>query len=213
VEIVGGKADAEFCYSVGGEAAAGKIFARRGAFRGAELFFEPGGRGFVKIEEFAALTMLGGFFGRGEVAFGEGDSAFLRDGADGLREADVFDFLNEGENIAVFVATDSDIAARGPVLSRALKALAEGYEFAAHHPAAAEQILIADNETALGNAKRIVDATGNATSSHFLDQAGVWGPETDADYRGLERILAGGHLIKTSPAISDLYTNALLPSG
>jgi ABC-type nitrate/sulfonate/bicarbonate transport system substrate-binding protein len=114
---------------------------------------------------------------------------------------------------AVFVATDSDIAARGPVLARALKALAEGYEFAAHHPAAAEQILIADNETALGNAKRIVDATGNATAVHFLDPAGVWGPETKADYAGLEKILAGGHLIKTSPAMSDLYTNALLPSG
>ena len=114
---------------------------------------------------------------------------------------------------AVFVASDSDIAARGPILARALKALAQGYEFAARHPAAAEQILIAANETALGAAKQITYATGNATAPHFLDKGGVWGPETDADYAGLERILAGGHLIKSSPALSAIYTNALLPSG
>ncbi len=112
---------------------------------------------------------------------------------------------------AVFVASDADIAARGPILARALKALAEGYEFAAHHPAAAEAILIADNRTALGNARRIIDATGNATAPHFLDTAGAWGPETDADYAGLEKILAEGHLIKKAPAMSSLYTNALLP--
>jgi len=111
---------------------------------------------------------------------------------------------------AVFVASDRDIATRGPILARALRALAEGYEFAARHPAAAERILIASNETALGNAKRIVDATGNATAPHFLDPAGVWGPQTDADYAGLEKILAGGHLIKNPPPMSALYTNALL---
>jgi ABC-type nitrate/sulfonate/bicarbonate transport system substrate-binding protein len=112
---------------------------------------------------------------------------------------------------AVFVASDAEIAARGPILARALKALAEGYEFAAHHPAAAEAILIADNRTALDNARRIVDATGNATAPHFLDTAGAWGPEDDADYAGLERILAAGHIIKVSPPVSALYTNALLP--
>jgi ABC-type nitrate/sulfonate/bicarbonate transport system substrate-binding protein len=112
---------------------------------------------------------------------------------------------------AVFVAGDADIAARGPILARALKALAEGYEFAARDPAAAERILISDNRTALDNATRIVDATGNATAPHFLDGAGVWGPETNADYAGLERILAGGKLIKRSPAVSALYSNALLP--
>ena len=113
---------------------------------------------------------------------------------------------------AVYVASDSDIAARGPILARALKALAEGYEFAAHHPAAAEAILIADNRTALGNAKAIIDATGNATAPHFLDRSGVWGPEDDSDYAGLERILARAHLIKRSPAVGSLYTNALLPA-
>jgi len=114
---------------------------------------------------------------------------------------------------AVYVASDHDIATRGPVLARALKALAEGYEFAAQHPAAAEKILIDDNQTALSNATRIIDATGNATAPHFVDSAGAWGPETDADYAGLERILAEGHVIKSSPPMSELYTNALLPAG
>ena len=75
-----------------------------------------------------------------------------------------------------------------------------------------EAILIADNRTALGNAKAIIDATGNATAPHFLDHAGVWGPEGDADYAGLERILARARLIKRSPPVGSLYTNALLPS-
>jgi ABC-type nitrate/sulfonate/bicarbonate transport system substrate-binding protein len=114
---------------------------------------------------------------------------------------------------AVFVASDREIATRAAILARALRALAEGYEYAAHHPAAAEQILIADNQTALGHAKQIVVATGSATAPHFLDKAGVWGPDTGADYAGLERILAGGHVIKSSPALGDLYTNKLLPSG
>ncbi len=114
---------------------------------------------------------------------------------------------------AVYVASDRDIAARGPILARALRALAEGYEFAARHPAEAERILIADNETALHNARRIIDATGNATAPHFDDSAGVWGPESDTDYAGLERILANAHVIKSSPPMSALYTNALLPAG
>jgi ABC-type nitrate/sulfonate/bicarbonate transport system substrate-binding protein len=114
---------------------------------------------------------------------------------------------------AVFVASDRDIAARGAVLRRALAALAQGYEFAAHHAASAEQILIADNRTALSNSKAIVDATGTATAPHFLDRGGLWGPESDADYAGLERILAAAHLIKTTPAVSSLYSNSLLPAG
>ena len=114
---------------------------------------------------------------------------------------------------AVYVASDKDIAARGPILARALKALAEGYEFAARHPAAAEQILIDANETALRNATKIVDATGNATAPHFVDGAGAWGPQTNADYAGLEKILANAHVIKGSPPMSELYSNALLPAG
>ena len=113
---------------------------------------------------------------------------------------------------AVYVASEREIATRGAVLRRALAALAKGYEYAAHHPAGAERMLIADNHSALGNAQRIVVATGNATAPHFLDPAGAWGPQSDADYAGLEKILAGGHVIKSSPAMSDLYTNALLPS-
>jgi ABC-type nitrate/sulfonate/bicarbonate transport system substrate-binding protein len=112
---------------------------------------------------------------------------------------------------AVYVASDKEISSNAAVLRRALKALAEGYEYATQHPAAAEQILIEDNRAALSSQKNIIVATGNATAPHFEDAAGVWGPQTNADYAGLEQILAKAGVIKQSPALSDLYTNALLP--
>ena len=114
---------------------------------------------------------------------------------------------------AVFVASDKTIASRGPALRGALTALAEGYEFAAKHPAAAEAILIKDNQTALGKSKQIVVATGNATAKTFLDAAGRWGPLSTRDFAGLEAILAKGGVVKGPlPAPHDLFTNALLPA-
>jgi len=114
----------------------------------------------------------------------------------------------------VFVASDDDIAKRGPALRGALRALAEGYEFAAANPSQAEQILIRENETALGKSQAIVRATGNATAPRFLDGSGRWGPMSDADFAGLEHILATGGLISgTLPPPTDLYTNSLLPAG
>jgi ABC-type nitrate/sulfonate/bicarbonate transport system substrate-binding protein len=112
---------------------------------------------------------------------------------------------------AVYVASDATIAKDGPALARALTALQEGYEWAAKHPAAAEQILIDENKAALKNARNIVVATGNATAKTFVNASGTWGPLTDTDFVGLAKILASGGVIKTIPAPSDLYTNALLP--
>ena len=77
------------------------------AFGGAELLFEPGGGGLVELEELAALAALGGFFGRGEFALGQRDAGFCATAADGFREADVFDFLDEGEDVAVLVAAEA----------------------------------------------------------------------------------------------------------
>jgi ABC-type nitrate/sulfonate/bicarbonate transport system substrate-binding protein len=115
---------------------------------------------------------------------------------------------------AVFVASDEDIAKRAGALKGALKALAEGYEFAAAHPQQAEATLIRENETALGKSHAIVMATGNATAPTFLDSAGRWGPMSDADFAGLEHILATGGLISGKlPAPAELYTNSLLPTG
>ncbi len=114
---------------------------------------------------------------------------------------------------AVYVASDDEIANRGPILRRALTALAEGYEYSVAHPAEAEQLLIRDNETALSKSTEIVQRTGDATVRQFLDPQGHWGPLTDEDFSGLTRILVGGGVVKgTAPAPSDLYTNALLPN-
>jgi hypothetical protein len=62
---------------------------------------------FVKLDEPAALTVLGGFFGRGEIAFGKRDAALLRDDFDGFRKADVFDLLDEGEDVSGLTATEA----------------------------------------------------------------------------------------------------------
>jgi ABC-type nitrate/sulfonate/bicarbonate transport system substrate-binding protein len=113
----------------------------------------------------------------------------------------------------VFVASDSTIAKRASALRRTLTALAQGYEYSAKHPAEAERILIAANQTALGKSVKIVTATGNATAPTFVDGAGRWGPMSASDFTGLEKILAGGGLVKGAlPTPGELFTNALLPA-
>jgi ABC-type nitrate/sulfonate/bicarbonate transport system substrate-binding protein len=125
-------------------------------------------------------------------------------------------FLGAGGNYpnAVYVASEEDIAKRGPALKAALAALAEGYEFAAKNPVQAEQILIKENETALGKSQKIVTATGNATAKTFVGSSGKWGTLNDADFSGLEKIFSSSGLIKgTPPPVSDFYTDSLLPGG
>jgi len=112
-----------------------------------------------------------------------------------------------------FVATDQEINHNAGLLRRGLKALSEGYVYAALHPAQAEQILIKDNETALGHSKNIVDATGNATAKTFLT-AGVWGKMNSSMFAGVTKLLKSYGTIKgTAPPASDDFTNSLLPSG
>jgi ABC-type nitrate/sulfonate/bicarbonate transport system substrate-binding protein len=113
----------------------------------------------------------------------------------------------------VFAASDRTIAKRADALRRTLKALAQGYEYSAAHPAEAERILIETNRTALGKSGRIVTATGNATAKTFVDRSGRWGTLHASAFAALEQILAKGGLVKGRlPAPADLFTNALLPS-
>jgi ABC-type nitrate/sulfonate/bicarbonate transport system substrate-binding protein len=115
---------------------------------------------------------------------------------------------------AVFVASDQTIASRAAAMKGALKALAEGYEWSAAHPQQAAQILIRENETALGKSQNIVYATANATATRFVGPSGKWGTLSDEAFAGLTKILAGGGLISGAlPTASQVYTNALLPSG
>jgi ABC-type nitrate/sulfonate/bicarbonate transport system substrate-binding protein len=113
----------------------------------------------------------------------------------------------------VFVASDATIAKRRDALRRTLKALAQGYEYSARHPAQAERILIEANRTALGKSGTIVTATGNATAKTFLDGTSRWGTLHANGFAALEKILAQGGLVKgTLPAPGELFTNALLPA-
>ena len=46
-------------------------------------------------------------FRSGKLPFGEGDATLLRDDLNGFGEADILDFLYEGENVARLVATEA----------------------------------------------------------------------------------------------------------
>jgi ABC-type nitrate/sulfonate/bicarbonate transport system substrate-binding protein len=132
-----------------------------------------------------------------------------------LRSFPFKNYLGSGGDYpnAVFVATDEVIASKGDLLRRGLKALSQGYTFAAQHPAQAEQILIKYNQTALGNAQAIVKATGDATAPTFLDASGKWGLLEDTDFAGLTSLFSHFSLMKAKPPpVSDFYTNALLPT-
>ena len=114
----------------------------------------------------------------------------------------------------MFVAGDETIASRAAAMKGALEALAEGYEWSATHPQQAAQILIRENETALGKSQNIVYATANATATRFVGPSGKWGTLSDEDFAGLTRILASGGLLSGAlPTPAQIYTNALLPSG
>ena len=111
------------------------------------------------------------------------------------------------------MASDKEIATNGAVLRRGLAALAQGYIFAAHHPAQAEQILIKDNHAFLATSENVVVATGNATAPTFLTPSGQWGTLSNASFSGVTEIMAQGGLFdgKTPPPAADDYTNSLLP--
>jgi len=112
-----------------------------------------------------------------------------------------------------FVALDREVKEHPRLLRRGLRALARGYEYAARHPAEAESILIRDNRTALGDAKRVIDATGDATAPTFVGRSGVWGTMDDADFAGITRILVSGGLIPAgrAPSPGQDFTDSLLP--
>jgi hypothetical protein len=61
----------------------------------------------MEFEELAALAVFLRFFRRGEFPLGKRDAALLRNSADGFGESDIFDFLDEGEDVAVLVAPEA----------------------------------------------------------------------------------------------------------
>jgi hypothetical protein len=95
VEVVGRVADAEGLDGLGGDAAAGEVLAGAGGFGGFELGLEVLGGGLVDVDELAAQAGFAGFFGRVELALGEGDAALGGDGADGFGEAEASIFMTK----------------------------------------------------------------------------------------------------------------------
>jgi ABC-type nitrate/sulfonate/bicarbonate transport system substrate-binding protein len=110
-------------------------------------------------------------------------------------------------------ASDHEIATDPTLLRSGLAALAEGYIYAAHHPAQAEKILIEENPTALAHSHNIIEATGNATAPTFLTPSGQWGTLSDASFSGITELMAKDGLFKgrTPPPASEDFTDSLLP--
>ena len=82
------------------QAAAGQIFAGPCAFGTAEAFLEERDGALVHVEQLAAQAGFFGFAFGGVAGFGKRNTQLLRDHPDGFREGDVFDFLDEAEDVA-----------------------------------------------------------------------------------------------------------------
>jgi NitT/TauT family transport system substrate-binding protein len=116
----------------------------------------------------------------------------------------------------IMIASDEGIAARGPVLRRALAALSRGYAFAAAHPAETARILEAADAGLRRNPK-LVEASARFLAPAYAD-GGRWGVQTLREFAGLGSLLwragvledRGGKRIPR-PDFADYFTNALLP--
>jgi len=111
---VGGVAYAEFRDHLFVEAAASEVFAGSRTFWAAEAFLEERYCALVNVEQLPAETGFFGFSGRGVAGFGQRDAELLRYQTDGFGESDVFDLLDEAEDVAGNTATEAMIElARG----------------------------------------------------------------------------------------------------
>jgi hypothetical protein len=103
---IGGGADAEEFDGLGGDAAFGEVIAGElaGGLVG-ETMLPALGELFVDIEQL--VLEVAGLLGAGGVFEFEGDFGALGEAADGVHEADVFVFLEEGEDVAALVAAET----------------------------------------------------------------------------------------------------------
>ena len=96
------------------EAAAGEVFAGAGAFGAAQAFLKECDCALVDVEQLSAQARFFGFAGSGVTGLGQRNAELLRDHADGFREGDVFDLLDEAEDVAGDAASEAVIElARG----------------------------------------------------------------------------------------------------
>lgn len=132
-----------------------------------------------------------------------------------LRTFPIRDYLGSAASFPndAYVATDEEIRDDPSLLRHGLAALAQGYVFAAHDPAAAEEDLIRQNPTALAHSQNIIRATGNATAPTFLNAEGQWGTLTASQFSGITQLMAKAGLFhgRTPPPATDDFTDRLLP--
>jgi ABC-type nitrate/sulfonate/bicarbonate transport system substrate-binding protein len=127
-------------------------------------------------------------------------------------------YLGEAGNFpsVIFVASDKGLAERRDVLQRGMKALSDGYTFAARQPGQAANILIAADK-ALQKTPALVNASAKYLAPIYL-RNGRWGYMRGSQISGIGRILLNGKALTgpnkrpvTSVNFNQYFTNALLP--
>jgi len=111
---VGGVADSEPGDHLFVQAASGQVFAGARAFGTAKALLEESDSSLMDVEKLAAEPGFFGLTGSGVAGFRQRNAKLLRNQPDGFGESDVFDLLDEAEDVARDATTEAVIElARG----------------------------------------------------------------------------------------------------
>jgi ABC-type nitrate/sulfonate/bicarbonate transport system substrate-binding protein len=104
---------------------------------------------------------------------------------------------------------NSETIAKDPELAKKfLRALSRGYAFAASDPAAAADILVAAvPEISKSHAEKSIAYL----AGEYFDESGKWGYMKQSIWSNFTGWMAENKIIPSSPDVSTLYTNSLLP--
>ncbi len=105
----------------------------------------------------------------------------------------------------VLISSRGFLARHPDVATRFVQASARGFTFAAHHPAEAARILIADNPGVFGNPALVYDSAKLMAKSFWLDAKGRFGVQTYSRWYGYTRF-AAEHGILHSPSGAVLHS-------
>ena len=123
------------------------------------------------------------------------------------------------EYSALIASSGKYLTAHPDVARRFLAATARGYQYAADHPRAAANILIAANKQVLTQPQLVYESADLMAKSYYKDRAGHVGTQTLGVWKGYVRFLftagvltdADGKKLTRAPDYSSYFTNAYLP--
>ena len=123
------------------------------------------------------------------------------------------------EYSALIASSDAYLRAHSDVARRFLAATTRGYQYAAEHPRAAADILIAANKQALTHPQLVYESAALMAKSYYKDKAGDVGTQTLGVWKGYVRFLftagvltdADGKKLTRAPDSTSYFTTAYLP--